>query len=427
MLFLYILLTSLLYPLTFIIPFISKKGKIFLQHRKSDRKKIKELTLEKTNSSSQEEIPKRVIWLHAASVGELDQCKAQAKSIKENEPNALVIQSVFSESVQEKNLDTEYTYFNFHLPLDFYFAYNSIFEKFHPDSLVLMAWETWPNLILAAERYRCKVYLASAVLDPKSKRISFIARALTRSVFKKLSGIAPVNASMISGFQELTGKDTKVISCGDSRFDSVVDKIKSKTPNEKFTEFVKSYPHKKILLLASTYSDCEKIIFPTLNEALDLGYSVWIFPHKVEKPRIEEISNHLNEEVLSYSLYSTLKNPCKDRIVLFDVLGILAFAYFHGSLAYIGGALHNKVHNVLEPAYFGLPLITGEKIFNSFDALNLREIKSLTVINSSNEFLKAVKIYSNESEREKANAANKNYVLSRTGASDKFYQSFLKQ
>ncbi|MBP7284355.1 MAG: 3-deoxy-D-manno-octulosonic acid transferase [Leptospiraceae bacterium] len=421
MLFLYIILTSLLYPLTFIIPFLSKKGKIFLDRRKLDRKKVSEISFQKSAS-----IP-RVIWLHAASVGELDQCKAQAKAIKESEPQTLVIQSVFSESVQEKNFDSDYTYFNFHLPLDFYFAYNFIFEKFHPDSLVLMAWETWPNLILAAKRYNCKVYLASAVLDPKSKRTSFMARALTRSVFKKISGIAPVNESMISAFQELSGENTKVISCGDSRFDSVVDKIKSKTPNEKFTEFVKSYPHKKILLLASTYSECEKILFPKLREILDLGYSVWIFPHKIDKPRIDEINNHLHAEVLSYSLYSTVKNPCKDRIVLFDVLGILAFAYFHGSLAYIGGAVHNKVHNVLEPAYFGLPLMTGEKILNSFDAINLRENKSLTVINSSDDFFKAVQKYSDEKEREKANTANKNYVLSRTGASEKFYQSFLKK
>ena len=207
---------------------------------------------------------------------------------------------------------------------------------------------------------------------------------------------------MISAFQELSGENTKIISYSDSRFDSVVDKIKSKTPNEKFTEFVKSYTHKKILLLASTYSECEKILFPKLREILDLGYSVWIFPHKIDKPRIDEINNHLHAEVLSYSLYSTVKNPCKDRIVLFDVLGILAFAYFHGSLAYIGGAVHNKVHNVLEPAYFGLPLMTGEKILNSFDAINLRENKSLTVINSSDDFFKAVQKYSDEKEREKA-------------------------
>jgi len=420
MLILYIFFTSLLYPFTFLLPVLSKKAKAFLGKRIIEKKGISKLSLGSIEQA-------RVIWLHAASVGELDQCKAQAKAIKEKEPQTLIIQSVFSESVQDKNFDNEHTYFSFRLPLDFYFAYDFIFKKFHPDSLVLMAWETWPNLILAAKRFHCKVYLASAVLDPKSKRTSFTASALTRAVFKMLSGIAPVNESMISAFQNLAGKNTTVVSCGDSRFDSVVDKIKSKTPNETFTEFVKFYPHKKILLLASTYSQCEEILFPKLPEVLSLGYSVWIFPHKIDPARIQEISYYLQEKGLGFSLYSTLKNPCKDRIVLFDVLGILAFAYFHGSLAYIGGAVHNKVHNVLEPAYFGLPLMTGEKILNSFDAINLRENKSLTVIHSSEEFLKAVTMYSDESIKEKANTANKNYVLSRTGASAKFYQTFLKQ
>ncbi|MBK8393966.1 MAG: 3-deoxy-D-manno-octulosonic acid transferase [Leptospiraceae bacterium] len=419
MLVLYVIFTFSLYPLTFIIPFLSKKAKLFLDLRKQDRKKILDLTFPNQTQN-------RVIWLHAASVGELDQCKAQAKAIKEQEPNTWVIQSVFSESVQEKNFDLEHTQFNFRLPLDFYYAYDFIFEKFRPDSLVLMAWETWPNLILAARRFDCKVYLASAVLDPKSRRTSFFSLGLTRAVFKKLSGISPVNDSMIPTFQKLAGENAKVVSSGDSRFDSVVDKIKNKTPNETFTNFVKFYPHNKILLLASTYTECDAILFPKLEEILGLGYSIWIFPHKIDPSRIQEISLNLQKRSLGFSLYSTLKNPCKDRIVLFDVLGILAFAYFHGSLAYIGGAVHNKVHNVLEPAYFGLPLLTGDRIFNSFDALNLQENKSLTVIKSSEEFLDAVKIYTDEFTRTNANTANKNYVLSRTGASLKFYELFLK-
>ena len=419
MLIFYILFTSLLYPIIFLLPIFSNKAKKFLEKRNVEKRNIRKLSFESKKV--------RVIWLHAASVGELDQCKAQARAIKENQPQTIIIQSVFSESVQDKNFDLEYTFFNFHLPLDFYFAYDFIFEKFHPDSIVLMAWETWPNLIQSAKRYNCKVYLASAVFDPKSRRISFFARALTRSVFQKLDGISPVNESMISAFLGLAGKNTQVVSCGDSRFDSVVDKIKSKTPSESFTEFVKFYPHKKILLLASTYTNSDEILNPKLKEVLNLGYAVWIFPHKIDPDRIQEISHNLQQIGLGFSIYSTLKNPCKDRIVLFDVLGILAFAYFHGSLAYIGGAVHNKVHNVLEPAYFGLPLITGEKIFNSFDAMSLQDNKSLTVIHSSEEFLNAVTMYSDESIKEKASEANKNYVLSRTGASAKFYQTFLKQ
>ena len=180
MLIFYILFTSLLYPIIFLLPIFSNKAKKFLEKRNVEKRNIRKLSFESKKV--------RVIWLHAASVGELDQCKAQARAIKENQPQTIIIQSVFSESVQDKNFDLEYTFFNFHLPLDFYFAYDFIFEKFHPDSIVLMAWETWPNLIQSAKRYNCKVYLASAVFDPKSRRISFFARALTRSVFQKLDG-----------------------------------------------------------------------------------------------------------------------------------------------------------------------------------------------------------------------------------------------
>ncbi|MBK7058227.1 MAG: 3-deoxy-D-manno-octulosonic acid transferase [Leptospiraceae bacterium] len=416
---LYILFTFLIYPITLIASLFSEKAKVFLGKRKADKEKIRKIPYELGIN--------RVLWLHAASVGELDQCKALAKSIKENEPNSLIIQSVFSESVQEKNYDLENTYLSFRLPLDFYFAYDFIFEKFQPDSLVLMAWDSWPNLILAAKRHNCKVFLASAVLDPKSKRTSFFARSLTRAIFARFSGIGSVNESMILPFQELTDNSVSVKSLGDSRFDSVVDKIKSKKPDSKFTEFAESYLKNPVLILASTYKECDEVVLAEIEKVLDLGYSIWIFPHKVDVGRIQEIQAYLRERKLTVSLYSEVKNPCKDRIILFDALGILAFAYFYGKIAYVGGASHNKVHNVLEPAYFGLPLITGSRIFNSFDALTLKEKESLRTVNSSKEFLEAIRIYSEEKYQSRVSATNREYVLSRLGASLAFYNAFLKK
>ncbi len=419
MLVFYILLTTLIYPISLFAPLLSKKAKAFLTKRDLDKSKILNFKIPEGTS--------RVIWLHSASVGELDQCKALAKSIKQNERDTLVIQSVFSDSVLDKNFDLENTDLTFRLPLDFYFAYNFIFEKFHPDSLILMAWDTWPNLILAAKRYNCKTYLASAVLDPKSKRSSFFARRLTTKVFSKLAGISAVNESMILPFQELAGERVKINALGDSRFDSVVEKIKSKTPDPIFTKFASEYLPNPILILASTYKECDFVVLAEIESILKLGYSVWIFPHKVDSARIQEILDFLKEKKLTVCLYSKVKNPCKERIILFDALGILAFAYFYGRIAYVGGALHNKVHNILEPAYFGLPLITGDRIFNSFDANKLKEKESLKTVNSSEEFLEAVRNYSEEKNHERLSAINSEYVLSHLGASLAFYNAFLKK
>lgn len=423
MLLLYFFFTTLIYPIVIILPFFSEKAKVFLARRKLDKLEINRFSKDK--SFNLEKSP--VIWLHAASVGELDQCKALAKSIKENEPGTYIIQSVFSESVLEKNYDKENTFFTFRLPLDFYFSYDFIFKTFKPESLVLMAWDTWPNLILAANRHKCSVYLASAVLDPKSKRGSFFARSLTKSVFSKLSGIGAVNESMLPAFRDLAGEKVKIQSLGDSRFDSVVDKIKSKKPDESFVEFARNYTKEPILILASTYKDCDLIVLEEIDKIISLGYSIWIFPHKIDANRIQETISFLQRKGYNASLYTKVKNPCKDRIILFDALGILAFAYFYGRIAYVGGAMHNKVHNVLEPAYFGLPLLTGSKIFNSFDALELQKKKSLRVVNSSKEFLEAIQVYSDENILKQFSATNKEYVLSRLGASLAFYNAFLKK
>ncbi|HMZ67245.1 MAG TPA: glycosyltransferase N-terminal domain-containing protein, partial [Leptospiraceae bacterium] len=380
MLLFYTVLTSLLFPFTLILPLLNKKAKSFLNKRHLDKKKIQDFFLEPNQ---------RVIWLHASSVGELDQCKALAKVIRENEKDTFLLQSVFSDSVLEKNYDTENTNLTFRLPLDFYFSYDFVFKKFSPERLVLMAWDTWPHLVLAANRHNCKVYLACAVLDPKSKRSSFFAKGLTRAVFSRLYAISPVDESMVESFQELSDTKVRIKAFGDSRFDSVYHKIQSKKPNEEFVKFAQKQSQ-PIFILASTYKDCDSILLPNIENLLSFNFTIWIFPHHINSSRIEEILTSLKKRNLGVSLYSEAKNSCKDRIILFDVLGILAFAYFYGKIAYIGGAMHNKVHNVLEPAFFGLPLITGEKILNSFDAISLKEKGTLKTVNSSKEFLEAV-------------------------------------
>lgn len=418
MLSLYILITSLLYPFVPAAGMFSKKARSFLSLRKEDRKKIEEFKLETKG---------RVLWLHAASVGELDQCKALAKEIKTRENDAVIIQSIFSESVQEKNFDTVHTALTFRLPLDFYFSYDFIFEKFKPETLVLMAWDTWPNLILSAKRHGCKVYLACAVLDPKSGRNSGFARKLTKAVFSLLDGISPVDEKLVSEFAGLSGLKVKVQSTGDTRFDSVVQKIKEKEPDSRFKEFIRQYTNEKRIILGSTYADCDSILFKGLETLLKDGYSVWIFPHKINPERIEEIKKGLTERGLQFSLYSDSKMDYNANIIIFDVLGVLAFAYAYANLAYIGGAVHNKIHNVLEPAYFGLPLITGEKITNSFDAMKLKEAGGLITIKTTDEFLNAFSHLTDPGKFPGIRKMNSGYVASKTGASGRFYDSFLKK
>ncbi|PKA03083.1 glycosyltransferase N-terminal domain-containing protein, partial [Leptospira ellisii] len=176
MIFLYKFLTTFLLfwivPISYLIP----SARIFFQKRRRDKKRI----LAKNPDLN----GKTVVWLHAASVGELDQCKALALEFRKRDRSVFLLQSVFSESVRDSQLEAFPADETFRLPIDTPFSYDWIFSKFRPKVLVLMAWDTWPNLILSAKKHGTKTVLGSAVIG---NRKNGLFEKLTRAVFRNLS------------------------------------------------------------------------------------------------------------------------------------------------------------------------------------------------------------------------------------------------
>lgn len=410
----------MIYPFTIILPLFNKKVKKFINIRKIDKKKIESFLLNSEN--------KKVIWLHAASVGELDQCKALASEILSREPETLLIQSTFSDSVNEKSLENIQSIIHFKLPLDFYFSYNFIFEKFSPQALILMAWDTWPNLILAAKKHNCKVYLSCATINKKSGRNNFLIRNLTQSVFQKIDGISPCHKIFLKEFKRITKGNVNIQVCGDSRFDAVVEKIQTQKPSEKFIKFTEKFNSYTPIILGSTYLECEDVIFPTIPELLtSFNCTIWIFPHKVHAERIQNIQKSLEEVGIEYMIYSKLSSNEKiKRVVVMDELGLLAFAYEHSVITYIGGALHNRVHNVIEPAYFGNPILAGPKIHNSAEALVLKKIGGLFQIQSVENTKQTIKqLLADPFLLDQIKKQNHEFVIQNLNASKRFYDEFL--
>lgn len=417
MIFLYQILTILLR--IFIVPlcFLFPAGRIFFLKRKADQRRI----LSKPFDSS----GKKTIWLHAASVGELDQCRALALEFRKKEPSTFLLQSVFSESVRDSQLEAFPADETFRLPIDTPFGYDWIFEHFHPKVLVLMAWDTWPNLILSAKRFGTKVVLGSAVIGSRKKGILGM---LTKSVFRNLSGIFPSHESFYEAFRSLVPESIPVKVLGDTRFDSVLKKIED---NKK--EFVrpKNYPYSKIILFASTYEPCEELFVSFFKLAREKQpdllneFAFWIFPHKTSPQRITSIEHRLQDARIKYQTWtSTPYETMSAQTIVFDVLGILAFAYQAVDFAYVGGALHNRVHNVLEPATFGLPLLTGPKISNSPEATILNQTGGLFVVSKPEDILRILNFPADKIETIRKH--NSEFVSHGRGAAERLYEEIGK-
>ncbi|TGK05323.1 3-deoxy-D-manno-octulosonic acid transferase [Leptospira langatensis] len=407
MLIIYRILTILLWPWVVLLSILVPSLRNFVRTREEDKKRIRNFQFIAGS--------KKVVWLHAASVGELDQCKALAQVYRKKEPETFLIQTVFSDSVRDSSLEAFPADLKFRLPLDFPWSYRSIFQKFQPKSLVLMAWDRWPNLLLAARKRKVQTVLASAVITVPKGRFK---REFYKTVFSLFDKILPSHRSGEEKFKELLGNAAYIKTLGDSRFDSVIQKIES---GAKEFKRPKDYPFSRVFLLASTYKPCEDLLLPLLNEESLKDTAFWIFPHKTDPQRIQELETTLRSYKVDYSLYSQSQfETARSKVILFDVLGILAHAYRAGDFAYIGGALHNRVHNVLEPAYFGLPLLSGPRIQHAPEALELKNRGGLFVIQTKEEVLEVLDLSSER--REAIHFSNREFVETGRGAAERIYE-----
>ncbi|EMO28195.1 hypothetical protein LEP1GSC170_5583 [Leptospira interrogans serovar Bataviae str. HAI135] len=149
------------------------------------------------------------------------------------------------------------------------------------------------------------------------------------------------------------------------------------------------------------------------------------FPIKLPPDRIVSIEHKLQDTKMEYQTWtSTPFENMSAQTIVFDVLGVLAFAYQAADFAYVGGALHNRIHNVLEPATFGLPLITGPKISNSPEAMILEKSGGLFIVSNAQDIFKILNIP--ETELLDIRKRNREFVQKGRGAAKKLYEEIKK-
>jgi len=419
---LYTIVAPFIQFLFYLAIFISPRARRFHELRLTANREIKTLTIPN----------KTLYWLHGASVGELDQAKSLGKVIKKREPNSLLLLTWVSDSVTERNLLDSPCDYHYPLPLDGPFSYRLLLGKFRPKKLILFAWDTWAWLIRSSKSSGCQVYLTCATLGDTSNRNKGVLAYFTKLIFSWLDGVYPAHSILEKDFQSiLTQRQrSELKTLGDTRFDAVAQRIQNTKPNVKFRNWAKEnrniHKAQLNLVFASTYPSSELGILEWLSKTkLKNQISLWIFPHKINDDRLLYFEDKLKDSDWTHARYS--QNDPSATIQLMDEMGLLAYAYEHANLVYVGGGFQHRVHNVIEPAYFGNPLFTGMKIENSSEALVLESLHGLFRYESMIELLDDMeeKILSEYNFAE-IRIKNKNFVLANTGASQRIYEEIWK-
>lgn len=392
------------YPLIarLISPF-NRKAALWVNGRKNLLEKIR-ITFE----GNQE----RVIWMHAASLGEFEQGLPIAEQIKKEYPGHRLLVTFFSPSGYENRKNHPIADWVFYLPMDSARNAKMFIEYARPEMAVFIKYEFWYYYLKTLHQKRIPVLLVSGIFRPNQlffKSFGGFYRRLLQyftHFFLQDQGSANLLKPFVSA--------DRISVSGDTRFDRVIaiaDAAKSFPAVEHFAD---GHP---LIVAGSTWSEDDKVLH---HFAISQPKVKWIIaPHHIEEERLNECLAFYPSSILYSDFVSASKQEQqKASTLIIDNIGILSQLYQYASIAFIGGGFTSQgIHNTIEAAVFGKPVVFGPVYNKYLEAVELIESEGaesvetiLTLEESFNSLLQ------DQERRNKMGKAAKDYVLSKAGA-----------
>lgn len=325
--------------------FFNPKAKLWLDGRKNWRKDI----LKKKNDLN------GCFWFHCASLGEFEQGRPLMEALKEAYPKTPLCISFFSPSGYEQKKRYALADYVCYLPLDTPKNARFFVNALRPKAVFFVKYEFWNNILSEVKRNHIPLY--SIAGNFRSEQRFFTKKnPFYTKVLKNFNHFFVQNQSSADLLHSIGLENVSV--CGDPRYDRVWQNAKQISDNEVIIEFVNN---ERVLILGSTWAVEHEFILPLINSGV-IEEKVIIAPHEVDKKSLKAIENALTVPNFRYSHHEDYSHKSKKRVLIIDGIGMLANTYAVGTYAYIGGAFGKGLHNILEPAIFGLPVIFGPHV-----------------------------------------------------------------
>lgn len=315
------------------------------------------------------ENPDREVYLiHSASLGEFEQAKPVIRGLKAIRPDVLIAASFTSPSGFEHAERMPEIGLMIYLPLDTYYRTRCFIQILQPAKIIFVTYELWPNLIMNARRLHIATYLMSARIRRDSSKFMPLVRNFFRELYRSLDYIFAVSEDDKHSVKQLVGGvPIRVLNLGDTRYDQVIERARSR----RSTPIPQLFSDHFILIAGSVWPQDARHLVPVIRKLHehypDIRYI--IAPHEPNEYALESFEDQFSGNGLSSCRFSQAENfPVSETLVLIDKIGILAELYHQSRLAFVGGGFRGSVHNVMEPAVAGIPVIFGPAYHNSREA-----------------------------------------------------------
>ncbi len=397
--------------LVFFAQFVNSKVKIGLKGRK---KLFENLIIDLAGVNRQ----KKMVWFHSASMGEFEQAKPIIEKLKA-EKNVSIIVTFFSPSGYLNSLKYPFADVVAYFPFDTTFATSRFINLVRPNLAIFMRYDIWPNMVWKLEKMKIPTMIVDATMRENTARKWFISKSFHKSLFESFSKILTVSNSDSNNFHYFGIDRKKIKSVGDTRFDRVYQKSLQAKEKKIFKD--NFFENKKVFVVGSSWESDEEVLLEPLFKLMKYDPSVLVIicPHEPTVLHLEQLENSLQGKYNSIR-FSLLNNYNEERIIIIDSIGILLTLYYYADAAYVGGSFKQGIHNVLEPAVYGIPVLFGPKHNTSQEALKLIQLGGGIVIRNKREAYKALrKIFMDDNLRKEKGKICSEYVTANIGATNK--------
>ena len=318
----------------------------------------------------------KYIWVHVASLGEYEQGLPIMEAFKKEHPEYKIVLTFFSPSGYEIRKNNKIADVTLYLPLDTQSNVTHFLDLIQPKMVFFIKYEFWPNYLNELKNRNIPTYLVSGIFRENQLFFKsyggFYREAL--KAFDHLFVQNETSKSLLStiGFSNVTVH-------GDTRFDRVAEIVERAQPLAYIEKFKNNTT---TIVIGSSWMDDEEVYLPYINSSENIKFI--IAPHNIKEEEISRLISKINKQVVRFSSYNE-KDLANADVFVIDTIGILTQIYAYADIAYVGGAFKTGLHNILEPATYGTPVVIGPKYEKFQEAKDLVALGSCLVVNNTEE------------------------------------------
>lgn len=374
---------------------------------------------------------RKLVWIHAVSLGETRAVSSIVKRIKINNPDAMIITSSvtetgFAEAKRSMPEADEHVF----LPLDFMWIIKPIINRIRPDIVILCESDFWFNFLKCCKEKGALIYLVNGKLSERSLKLYNRFSWFSRHLFSKIDHFLVQSEHYRERFLKLGVNDAQIVVTGNIKFDASYPALTEDALSE-WREKLGMQEKDFVLVAGSTHNPEESIILEALESVWRQVPEVSLILVPRHPERFQEVAALLEKKGIPFNRFSQINQKSKKaKIVLIDAMGLLRQCYQLADVAIVAGSYTPKVggHNIIEPSGYGVPVIYGPHMHTQPELVELMQRYRAGVQVPPEQLEKAISsLLDSKSERALLGDAGRQMIEDLQGAADKTYQIIFEQ